>query len=538
MSDFDYIVIGAGSAGCVIASRLSEDGHNKVLLLEAGPDDRRFWLQVPVGYGKTFYDPRVNWMFTTEPVPSAGGRTSYWPRGKVLGGSSSINAMVYVRGQPEDYDDWRDAGNPGWGWDDVLPLYKRMESHAWGESDAHGGSGPIGIMAPTHELHPTCENFFRACEEAGQTRNPDFNGERQEGTGPFHLTIKNGQRMSASRGYLWPARKRANLKIETGADVQRILFEGNRAVGVEYRRNGTTHRARAAAEIVASAGAVGSPKILMLSGIGPADELGALGIDPVADSPAVGRNLQDHFDVGFVYRSTVPTLNNTLHPWHGKLWAGMKYVLGRTGPLALSLNQAGAFIRTEPDLVRPNMQIYYSPLSYLKAPPGTRPLMNPDPYAAFNMSASPCRPTSRGFLRLRSPDPMAAPEIHPSYLETEHDQKEAIAGLRFLLNLASMPALKGMIETPVLPYPASDGDDELLDYARAYGVTVFHPAGSCGMGPDPRRTVVGPALKVHGVEGLRVADASVFPTLPSGNTNAASMMIGEKASDLILSGAG
>jgi len=537
MPEFDYIVVGAGSAGCVIAARLSESGRYRVLLLEAGPDDRRFWIQVPVGYGKSFYDKRVNWMFSTEPVEAVGGRISYWPRGKVLGGSSSINAMVYVRGQAEDYDDWRDAGNPGWGFDDILPLYKRMESHAWGESAWHGGSGPIGVMAPSKELHSSCEYFFKGCDEAGLERNADFNGERQAGAGPFHLTIKDGRRMSASRGYLWPARRRANLKIETGADVQRLLFEGKRAVGVEYRKNGALHRPAAKAEVIVCGGAVSSPKLLMLSGVGPAQELNKVGIDQVVDSPAVGLNLQDHLDVSLIYRATVPTLNNVLYPWYGKLLAGMQYVLLRQGPLALSVNQAGAFIRTEPDLVRPNVQVYYSPLSYTKAPLGKRPLMSPDPYAAFIVSVSPCRPTSRGFLGLRSPDPDDAPEINPNYLATEHDRADVIGGLKFLLRLAETPSMKAMIEAPVDPFPVSAEDGALLDYARNVGVTVFHPAGTCAMGPDPRQSVVDPTLKVHGAEGLRVADASIFPALPSGNTNAPSMVVGEKASDLILADA-
>ena len=534
MDSYDYIVVGAGSAGCVLAARLSESGRHRVLLLEAGPDDRRFWLQVPIGYGRTFYDRRVNWMYMTEPVASLDGRPSYWPRGKVLGGSSAINAMVYVRGQAEDYDDWQAAGNPGWGWNDVLPLYKRLESHAWGESAWHGGSGPVGIAAPSAELHPICQVFLRACEEAGLPRNADFNGAQQEGAGTYHLTIRDGLRMSAARAYLWPARRRANLRIETGAETTRILFEGRRAVGVEYRQGGRTATARAAAEVIVSAGAVNTPKLLLLSGIGPAEELQALGIAPLIDSPAVGRELQDHFDVGLIYRTTVPTLNNQLYPWWGKAWAGMNYLLVRRGPLALSLNQAGGFFRSRPGLDRPNIQLYFSPLSYLKAPPGTRPLMNPDPYAAFNMSVSPCRPTSRGFLRLRSPDPGVSPEIHPGYLATDHDRQEVLEGLRFLRRLAATATLSTLIDEEIQPRPASDDDDSLLAFARAHGVTVFHPVGSCRMGPDSRTCVVDPSLRVHGLEALRVADASIFPALPSGNTNAAAMMTGEKASNLIL----
>ncbi|GAB4359613.1 MAG: GMC family oxidoreductase N-terminal domain-containing protein [Kiloniellaceae bacterium] len=534
MENYDYIVVGAGSAGCVLAARLSESGRNKVLLLEAGPDDRRFWVQVPIGYGRTFYDKRVNWMYMTEPLASLNGRRNYWPRGKVLGGSSSINAMVYIRGQAEDYEDWKAAGNPGWGWDEVLPLYKRMESHAWGESEWHGGSGPLAIKAPTRELHPTCAAFVAACGEAGLPHNPDFNGARQEGAGSYHLTIKDGIRMSAARAYLGPARRRPNLRIVTGAEAERILFEGRRAIGIAYRRGGVLTTARAGAGVIVAAGAVNSPKLLLLSGIGPAEELKALGIDPLLDSPAVGRHLLDHFDVDLIYRTSVPTLNDQLYPWWGKAWAGLNYLLARRGPLALSVNQGGGFFRSRPGLDRPNVQLYFSPLSYLKAPPGTRPLMNPDPFSAFNLSISPCRPTSRGFLRLRSADPDEAPEIHPVYLDTEEDRRDVVEGLRFLRKLAQTPTLSRIIAEAIAPYPAGDDDDSLIAYARQHGTTIFHPAGTCRMGPDPATCVVDPSLRVHGIDGLRVADASIFPTLTSGNTNAPSIMVGEKASDLVL----
>lgn len=535
--NYDYIVVGGGSAGCALAARLSESGRHKVLLLEAGPDDRRFWIQVPIGYGRSFYDPQVNWMYMTEAVPGFGERASYWPRGKVLGGSSSINAMVFIRGQAEDFEDWRAAGNPGWGWQDVLPLYKRMECHAWGESDHHGGAGPLHVMVPSRDLHPTCEDFLRACEEAGLSRNADFNGAHQEGVGTYHITVKNGMRMSAARAYLWPARRRANLRIETGAEAQRILFEGCRAVGVEYSCKGQHRTARAAAEVILSAGAVNTPKLLLLSGVGPAAELKPLGIDLVTDSPAVGHHLQDHLDVGIIYRSRVPTLNNQLYPWWGKLWAGVNYVTRRRGPLALSLNHAGGFIRSRPELDRPNLQLYFSPLSYLKAPPGTRPLMNPDPYAAFHLSVSPCRPTSRGVLRLKSPNPAEAPEIQPNYLATEHDQQEVVEGLRFLRKLAATPALQRVVAGEAQAAPQGDDDVSLLAYARKESVTVYHPAGTCRMGQDSKTCVVDSALRVHGVDGLRIADASIFPTLTSGNINAPSIMTGEKASDLILQGA-
>ncbi|WP_292887028.1 GMC family oxidoreductase N-terminal domain-containing protein [Nisaea sp.] len=531
---FDYIVVGAGSAGCALAARLSESGRHRVLLLEAGGDDRQFWIQVPIGYGKSFYDPSVNWMYMSEPVPTAGNRQTYWPRGKVLGGSSSINAMVYIRGQAEDYGDWEAAGNPGWGWDDVLPVYKRMECHQWGESAWHGGSGPLKVTAPEAELHPLCADFLTAGTEAGVPVNPDFNGASQEGVGPYHITTGNGFRMSAARAYLWPARNRANLKIETHADAERLLFDGSRVTGVSYRCHGVQRTATAEAEVIVAAGAVGSPALLLRSGVGPASELAELGIRVQTDRPAVGRNLMDHYIVDQMYRSRRPSLNNTLAPWWGRALAGMQYLLARRGPVSLSLNQAGGFIRTRPELTRPNMQLYFSPLSYTKAPPGKRPLMHPDPYAAFLTSISQCRPTSRGWLKLRSADPHEAPEIQPNYLSTEFDLQENLEGFKFIRKLAETPTMREVIEEEVSPGPDVRSDDEMLDYFRNTGGSVFHPSGTCRMGPDPAMDVVRPDLRVYGLENLRVADASIFPTIPSGNTNAPSIMVGEKASDIIL----
>ncbi len=463
---YDYIVIGAGSAGCVIASRLSEDGRGTVLLLEAGGSDRRFWVQVPIGYGRTFHDPRVNWMYETEPVEATAGRRSYWPRGKVLGGSSSINAMVYIRGHPGDFDDWRNAGGAGWGWSDVLPLFRRMEDHAWGESEHHGAGGPLRVEVPSRDLHPLYGAYVEAGTEAGLTYNPDFNGETVEGVGSYHITTKDGLRMSASRAYLWPARRRANLAIETNALATRLRFEGRRAVGVEYLRDGVRREARATAEIVVCAGALASPQLLLLSGVGPAAELARLGIDVVHDSPAVGRHLQDHYGVDHVYRANRPTLNDQLRPWPGKLWAGARYLLTRRGPLALSINQGGGFHRTRQDLPRPNIQLYFWPLSYLKLPPGSRRLMSPDPWPGFQLGFSQCRPTSRGHLRLRSPDPAEAPEIHPAYLDTEHDLMENLEGARFLRTLAGTPAMRAVIEEEIEPGPSVTGDDGLLRHVR------------------------------------------------------------------------
>lgn len=534
---FDYIIVGAGSAGCALAGRLSENGRHRVLLLEAGGDDRRFWIQVPIGYGKSFYDPSVNWMYMTEPVPTAGDRPSYWPRGKVLGGSSSINAMVYIRGQAGDFNDWRDAGNPGWGWDDILPVYRRMETHEWGESVWHGGSGPLHVSAPKDDLHPLCEAYIKAGEEAGLPRNDDFNGASQEGVGTYHVTTRDGLRMSAARAYLWPARKRSKLRVEKHAMAERLLFDGTRATGVEYRCRGKLKRAHAKAEVIVSAGAIGSPLLLMRSGIGPAEDLKAAGIEVLVDRPGVGRNMQDHYIVDQTLKSRLPTLNNTLTPWWGKLWAGLQYVTARRGPMSLSLNQGGGFFKTRPDLDRPNMQLYFSPLSYLKGPPGKRALMHPDPFAGFIMSISPCRPTSRGFLRLRSADPDAAPEIHPNYLATEHDLQDNLEGLKFMRQLTETPTMKDIVLEELFPGQDVDSDEAMLDYIRTKGGSVFHPSSTCMMGPDAQTCVVDPSLKVYGVENLRVADASIFPTVTSGNINAPSIMVGEKASDIILEAA-
>jgi choline dehydrogenase len=534
MSEFDYIVVGAGSAGCVLANRLSESGRHRVLLLEAGGTDKRFWLQVPIGYGKSFYDRRVNWMYMTEPEPGLAGRQSYWPRGKVLGGSSAINAMVYIRGQAQDYDDWAARGNPGWSWADVLPVFKRLEDHAWGASDHHGAGGPLHVADVSRHLHPLCDVYLKACQEAAVPLNKDFNGASQEGAGLYQITTRGGFRMSSARAYLWSAKRRHNLRIETGAQATGLIFDGRRVTGVTYRQAGHDKRAMARTEVILSAGSVNSPQLLQLSGIGPAPVLRSAGIELRLESPAVGCNLHDHLGVDYLYRSRRPTLNNELHPWWGKLFAGLKYVLLRRGPLCLSVNQGGGFFRTRPELERPNMQLYFSPVSYLKAPPGVRPLMNPDPYAAFLLGISPCRPTSHGTLRIRSADPFEYPEIRPNYLSTDHDVQEMLEGVQFLRRLAQTPALSAIVEAELQPGTEVQTTEALIADIRQRASTVFHPVGTCMMGPDPRTAVVDHRLRVHGLQGLRMCDASIFPTLISGNTNAAAIMVGEKGADLIL----
>jgi len=532
--DYDFIVIGAGSAGSVVASRLSEDGRHRVLLLEAGPSDRRLWVQIPIGYGKTFYDPRVNWMYQTEPIAGFGGRINYWPRGKLLGGSSSINAMVYIRGQPSDFDEWEALGNPGWGWRDVLPCYKRIEDHALGSSEEHGAGGPLHVSEASDQAHPLCQAFFRAGEEVGLAFNRDLNGKTQEGVGYYHFTIRNGFRLSAARAFLWPAMRRSNLEVETMSQASRIVFEGARAAAVDYIQRGVRRQARARREIILSAGAVNSPQLLQLSGVGPAPLLKSLGMDVVCDRAAVGQNLQDHVCYDHVYRSRQPTLNDELYPWRGKVRAALRYIAFRRGPLSLSVNQAGGFIRGGPEQPRPNIQLYFSPLSYERTPPGVRALTKPDPFSGFLMSVSPCRPTSRGQLRIRSADPFEAPAIQPNYLSTNSDVAELLTGARFLRRLAATRALASVIDEELKPGTTTSTDEALIGDIRARGSSVFHPAGTCRMGPNPRDSVVDARLRVHGVSGLRVIDASIFPAVPSGNINAPCIMTGVKGADLIL----
>lgn len=534
MAEYDFIIVGAGSAGCALANRLTEGGKHSVLLLEAGGSDLNFWIWLPIGYGKTFYRPSVNWMYSTEAVPALGGRTSYWPRGKVMGGSSSINAMVFVRGQKEDFDGWKAEGNPGWGWDDVLPIFRRMESNDRGADAWRGASGPVHIATMDRDLHPLCQTFIQAGAELQFPRNPDFNGATQEGVGTYQNTAKDGMRMSTARAYIRPARNRTNLRIEQHALATKLLLDGRRVTGVAYRQNGVMREAKARREVILSAGAINTPQLMQLSGIGPVELLKAHGIPVALASEGVGRHMQDHLCIDYLYRSRVPTLNDQLYPWYGKLWHGLRYVLFRRGPLSLGVNQAGGFVRTRPGLAAPNMQLFFSPVSYTKAPKGKRPLMNPDPFPGFLLSAQPTRPTSRGYLEIRSADPDTAPAIHPNYLATEHDVQELLEAAKLLRQFAETPALSAIIEREIEPGPQVTTDAEMIADLRARAATVYHPIGTCRMGPDPSRDVVDARLRVHGLHGLRIADASIFPTLTSGNTNAPAIMVGEKAADLIL----
>jgi choline dehydrogenase len=532
MDETDYIIVGAGSAGCVLAERLSANGRHKVTVLEAGGTDRRFYVQLPLGYGKLFYDPAVNWLYRTEPDPGLAGARDLWPRGRLLGGSSSINAMVYIRGHRADYDDW--GVNPGWGWDDCLAAYKAMEDTEAGGDDWRGAGGPLFVSANRSGLHPLVKQYVAACGEAGLVENPDFNGASQEGAGVYQMTIKGARRNSAARAFLRPAMKRPNVRVITGALVSRVVIEGGRAVGVEYRRRGETQVLRAKAEVILSGGAINSPQLLQLSGIGPGSLLQSLGIPVVRDNANVGDHLSDHQGLNYTWSMNVPTYNDELRPWWGKLRAGLQYFIGGGGPLAKSINHAGGFFKTSPDLDRPNMQLYFQAFSTLVPREGERPLLTPDPWSGMSLGLSNCRPTSRGHIRLRSADPMAHPVITANAFSTHHDVQEMLAAVKYLRHLAAQPALARLIKEELRPGPEVVSDQELIADFRARSGTVYHPSCTCRMGADAAGSVVDAGLRVHGVGGLRVIDASAFPTIIAGNTNAPAMLMGWKGAEAVL----
>ena len=534
MSDYDYIILGAGSAGCVLANRLSLDPSNRVLLLEAGGTDRRFFIQMPIGYGKTYHQKAVNWMYMTEPSPDADNKPSYWPRGKVLGGSSSINAMVYVRGNPRDFDEWSELGNSGWSYNEVLPYFRKMESWQNGADTYRGGDGPLKISEVSSQLHPLCDNFLSAAKEIGIKLNSDMNGKRQDGVGNYQITTHKGQRMSSSRAYLWPVISRTNLTVITNALASKILIKDKKAYGVEYLKSGSTHKVYAKREVILSTGSINSPQLLQLSGVGPKKVLQEASVELIHDSPAVGQNLQDHLSVTYFYKSKVPTLNDQLRPLLGKVYQGLKYILTRSGPLSLSVNQSGGFIRTRDGLSKPNIQLYFSPVSYTLESRDRRAMMSPDPFSAMLLGVSNCNTNSRGQLRIKNSDPASHPIIEPNYLSHEEDVKDLLEGVKVLRKLAKTDSFKPVIGEEFRPGPECQTDEQLIQHIKDTVWTVFHPSSTCRMGPDPKSNVVDSNLRVHGIDGLRVADASIFPKLICGNINAATIMVGEKASDLIL----
>ena len=524
----DYVIVGAGSAGCVLANRLSADPGTSVILMEAGGRDWNPWIHIPVGYFKTMHNPSVDWCYRTEPDPGLNGRALDWPRGKVLGGSSSLNGLLYVRGQPQDYDRWAQMGNPGWGWDEVLPLFKRSERQERGADDYHGDAGELSVSNMRLQ-RPICDAWVAAAQEAGYPFNPDYNGASQEGVGYFQLTAHNGRRCSSAVAFLNPVRKRENLTILTKAQASRVTFDGTRATGVAYRdRAGVEHVVRANAEVILSSGAIGSPHLMMLSGLGEAAHLREHGIEVRRDLPGVGRNMQDHLQARLVFKCNEPTLNDEVRSLFDQARIALKYAMFRAGPMAMAASLATGFMRTGPHVATPDIQFHVQPWSADSPGEGVHP------FSAFTMSVCQLRPESRGEIRLNPEDPAKYPKIHPNYLSTETDCRTIVEGVRIARRIARHAPLSTKISQEFRPDASLDLDDYegTLDWARSYSTTIYHPTGTCKMGQG-EDAVVDARLRVHGITGLRVADCSIMPEIVSGNTNAPAIMIGEKAADMI-----
>ncbi len=528
---YDYIIVGAGSAGCVLANRLSADLTNRVLLLEAGGSDSNPWIHVPVGYFKTLHNPNTDWCYKTEPDPGLNGRSLDWPRGKTLGGSSSINGLLYIRGQRQDYDLWAQMGNRGWGYNDVLPLFKRSERFELGASEYHGDKGGLSVST-MRAKSAISEAFIDAAVEMGVPRSDDFNGAEQEGAGYFQQTARNGLRCSSARAFLKPAKGRQNLDVVTHAHTQTLVFssDGSRKVtGVRYTRNGKPQHAmlNQGGEVILSAGAIGSPQILELSGIGQGDVLGNAGIDVIHELPGVGECLQDHLQIRLVYEVNVPTLNDSINSFVRRMGIGMQYALSRTGPMSLGASQVCIFARSMDGLDTPDIQFHFQPLS------ADKPGIEMHPFSGITSSVCQLRPESRGNIHVTSPDAADYPKIVPNYLSAVADQLCAVRAMKFARAMTKTAALSPFIVREHVPDDVPDTDDALLEAARSISQTIYHPTSTCKMGADPM-AVVDERLRVHGIGSLRIADASIMPTIVSGNTNAPTIMIGEKASDLIL----
>ncbi len=527
--DYDYIIVGAGSAGCLLANRLSADPAKRVLLLEAGGNDNWIWFHIPVGYLFAIGNPRSDWLFKTEPEEGLNGRSLNYPRGKAIGGSSSINAMIYMRGQAADYDHWRQLGLTGWGYDDLLPYFRKHENHFLGESAAHAVGGELRVEPP--RVHwDILDAFGLAAEQAGIKRIPDFNTGDNEGSCAFHVNQKRGRRWSAATAFLKPVLKRPNLRLETGCLVEAVEFAGKRAAGVRWRQHGEIENAKCRGEVIMAAGSIGSVQVMLLSGVGPAEELQRLGIACVLDKPGVGRNLQDHLQVRLIYKiSGAKTLNETYHSRFGRAGMMIEYALRRTGPLTMAPSQLGIFTRSDPSRDRANIQFHVQPLSLDKF---GDPLHT---FPAFTASVCNLQPTSRGFVRLRTADAAEKLAIKPNYLNTEEDRRVAADSIRVARRISAQPALAKFHPVEFLPGPSiGDDDAALIKAAGDIGTTIFHPVGTAKMGrtTDPT-AVVDERLRVIGLEGLRVVDASVMPTITSGNTNAPTMMIAEKGAAMI-----
>jgi choline dehydrogenase len=524
---WDFIIVGAGSAGCVLANRLTASGRHRVLLLEAGPDSKHPWLRIPLGYGKLFTDRRFNWCYSTEPQPECHDRNVIAPRGKVLGGSSSINGLIYIRGQAEDFDHWRQLGNAGWGSGDVRPYFRKAEGNERGADEWHGGDGPLGV-SDLRDDHPLALAYVEAAAECGYPRNGDFNGAQQEGAGFYQTTTRGGVRSSTAVAYLDPARSRGNLEVVSGALATRILFEGRRAVGVEYTVGGEKRTARANVEVIVASGAFNSPQLLQLSGLGPASLLSPLGIAVIADRPGVGDGLNDHYFARLILRCKEPlSLNDAVRQWHRGAAAVLRYALFRRGYFAIPALSAGCFLRALPSSATPDIQASLALYSVQNIGEKLHP------FSGVTGVCTLLRPESRGFVRIRSADPREAPAIHPNYLAAQRDRDTMVAGMRALRRIIQSPAMARHVAEEVEPGPACASDEDILDYVRRRGSTVYHPVSTCRMGQDDR-AVVDERLRVRGVGGLRVIDASIMPAVVSGNTNAATIMIAEKGADMVM----
>lgn len=523
--EFDYIVVGAGSAGCVLANRLTEDPDIKVLLLEAGGRDWNPWIHVPVGYFKTMHNPATDWCYVTDPDQGINGRQLQWPRGKVLGGSSSLNGLLYIRGQRQDYDGWAAMGNEGWSYEDVLPYFKKSECQSRGADDYHGVDGPLKV-SDLRLRREIADRFVEAAQQIGIPANPDVNGATQEGVSYFQQTAYKGLRCSSAKAFLRPAQKRSNLTVLIHAHTRRILIEGKQATGIEFEHKGKRLLARVRHEVVLSAGAIGSPQILQCSGIGEPEHLKSVGVECLHPLPGVGENLQDHLQIRLVFKTSCKTLNDEVNNPIKKLGVGMQYAFSRTGPLTLAASQVCVFTQSRDGLDRPDIQFHMQPLSADKPGEGVHP------FSAFTTSVCQLRPHSRGSIKIRSADPHEYPSIQANYLSAEEDLRVAVDAIKVARRIAEADALKPVIIDEYVPGRQYQTDEQLLDAARRFSQTIYHPTSTCKMGSD-EMAVVDSRLKVHGIKGLRVADASIMPVIVSGNTNAPAIMIGEKCADMI-----